>query len=142
TLQAAEDLKKSMPTAVIGYPLADRSIPRLTLNVALDLFKNVRVRQAISKAIDRKALSDAVFLGLGRFGTGLSLPDPSWALPEAEINRFISRDVAGARQLLSQAGVSNLSFEILASTALSGSFVTMAELIQANLKEIGVTTTI
>ena len=45
-------------------------------------------------------------------------------------------------QLLQQAGVSNLSFEIIAPTNLSGAFVTSAELMQANLKEIGVTTTI
>jgi ABC-type transport system substrate-binding protein len=142
TIQLAEDLKKSMPTANIQYPLADRSIPRLTLNVAQDLFKDARVRQAISKAIDRKAMSDSIFLGRARFGTGLSLPDPSWALPQADVDRFATRDVAAARQLLSQAGVSNLSFEIIVTTALSGTFVTMAELIQANLKDIGITTTL
>src|SRR5207244_9819068 len=46
TLQPAEDLKKSMPTAVIGYRLADRSIPRRTLNVAVDQDTHVPVRQA------------------------------------------------------------------------------------------------
>src|SRR5262249_41416199 len=54
----------------------------------------------------------------------------------------LARDVEGAKRLLQQAGVSNLSFEILAPTYLSGTFVTVSELIQANLKDIGIATTI
>jgi ABC-type transport system substrate-binding protein len=142
TMQMTEDLKKSMPTAVIQYPTSDRVSPRVILNTNLDMFKDVRVRQAISKAIDRKAINDTLWLGRAYYTPGLPLPDPSWSLPEAEVSRFVNRDVEGAQRLLSQAGLASLSFEILTNTALAGTYVTLAELVQANLREIGITTTI
>jgi peptide/nickel transport system substrate-binding protein len=142
TVQMAEDIKKAVPSAVTYFIPNDRGGVELTLNPALDLFKDIRVRQAISKAIDRKAVIDTVWLGKGALTTGLSFPDLSYKLPEAELGPMVARDVAGAKQLLSQAGVSNLSFEITTQTALSGAFVSATEIIQANLKDIGVNTTI
>src|SRR5262249_38694162 len=63
--------------------------------------------------------------------------------PDADLTKLLGRDVEGAKKLLADAGKSTgLSFELLASTVLSGSFVTAAEIIQANLKEVGVTATI
>jgi ABC-type transport system substrate-binding protein len=142
TLQMAEDVRRAVPAAVIIYLPVDRSPTEVILNANLDLFKDVRVRQAIHKAIDRKAISDTGWLGRAGYGAGLSLPDASYGLPAAELNRLMDRDLAGARQLMSQAGVSSLSFEITAPTYLAGTLVTAAELIQANLREIGITTTI
>src|SRR5207244_9438000 len=112
-------------------------------NLSLDKFKDVRGRQAISKAIDRQAIIDTVWLGHGTpLSTNISVPDPSYLLPDAELKRLLARDVAGAKQLMSQAGVSNLSFEIATPTYLSGAVVEFTQLIQANLKEIGITVTI
>jgi peptide/nickel transport system substrate-binding protein len=142
TLQAAEDIKRTVPSAVVIFVPADRVPTDLILNLGLDLFRDVRVRQAISKAIDRKAIVDAVWVGRGGYLGGLSLPEPSYGLPDAELGRLVGRDVEGARRLLQQAGVSNLSFEIMVSNVLSGAIVSMAELIQANLRDIGITTTL
>src|SRR5262249_39051496 len=114
----------------------------IMLNIQLDLFKDVRVRQAISKAIDRQAIIDTVFLGKGDLTNGLSLPDASYILPADGLTKLVSRDVGGAKRLLSQARVSNLSFEIVAPTYLSGAFVSLTEIIQANLRDVGVNTTI
>jgi ABC-type transport system substrate-binding protein len=142
TVQQAEDIKKAMPNAVVTYGPSDRVQTDFIINASQEIFRDVRVRQAINKAMDRKAIIDTVFLGRGRLTTGLSYPDASYQLPDAELQRLLGRDVEGARRLLQQAGVSNLSFEFTAPTYLSGAFVTSAELIQANLKEIGITTTI
>jgi peptide/nickel transport system substrate-binding protein len=142
TVQQAEDLLKASQTTRITWVPADRNTTELMLNHNLDIFKDIRVRQAISKAIDRKAIIDTVWLGRGGLTTGLSLPDPSYMIPDAELTKLVGRDVAGAKQLLSQAGVSNLSFEIIAPTYLSGAFVSLTELIQANLKDAGINTTI
>src|SRR5262249_12636842 len=105
--------------------------------------KDIRVRQAINKAIDRKAILDTIFLGKAELSTGFSLPDASWKIPDAELARLYARDVAGAKQLLQQAGKeSGLSFKILTPTYQQNQFVTVAELIQANLKDAGINTTI
>jgi peptide/nickel transport system substrate-binding protein len=143
TIQQAEDVKKAMPNAVVTYIPVDRAQVEFIINASNDLFKDVRVRQALNKAIDRKAIIDSVFSGRGRLSSGFSFPDASYQLPDAELTKLLGRDVEGAKKLLADAGKgSGLSFEILASTALSGSFVSAAEVMQANLKEVGVTATI
>jgi peptide/nickel transport system substrate-binding protein len=142
TVQIAEDIRKAVPGVNIRYIPSDRNTIELMLNTNLDMFKDVRVRQAISKAIDRQAIIDTVWLGKGELTTGLSLPDPSYAIPAAELGTLVGRDVNGAKQLLSQAGVSNLGFEIIAPTYLNGAFVSLTELIQANLKDVGINATI
>jgi ABC-type transport system substrate-binding protein len=142
TRQMAEDIKRAVPSAVVTYISADRIPTDLILNLSLDLFRDVRVRQAISKAIDRKAIIDTIWTGRAQPMAGLSLPDPSYGLPEAELGRLVARDVEGAKRLLRDAGKENLSFEITVSNVLSGTMVSVTELIQANLKEIGVTTTL
>jgi peptide/nickel transport system substrate-binding protein len=138
----AEDIKRAVPTAYSAWIPADRIPTDLMLNLAYEPFRDVRVRQAIHKAIDRKAIMDTIWQGRARPMAGISLPDPSYGLPEAELNRLTSRDLEGARRLLREAGVSSLNFEIGATTVLSGAMVTIAELMQANLREIGITTTI
>jgi peptide/nickel transport system substrate-binding protein len=142
TAQMAEDIKKAVPNIGIQYIPLDRGTTEIMLNYNLEIFKDVRVRQAISKAIDRKAIIDAVWLGHAELTTGLSLPDPSYVLPADELNKLVGRDVEGAKRLLQQAGVTNLSFEILTPNYLSGAFITLTELIQANLKDVGVNATL
>ena len=50
----------------------------LGYNLRLPMFKDRRVRQAITYAIDRKMIVDVVLLGLGRVSTG-PFPPASWA---------------------------------------------------------------
>jgi peptide/nickel transport system substrate-binding protein len=142
TVQMGEDIKKAVPSAVVSYVPNDRAAFEFALNPALDLFKDVRVRQAISKAIDRKAVIDAVWLGHGGLTAGLSVPDASYLLPNDELNRLLGRDVEGAKRLLQQAGVTNLGFEVVVLGALSGAFVSGSEIIQASLKDLGVNMTL
>lgn len=142
TLQMADDVRKAVASAVITYLPVDRSPAEFGLNASLDLFKDVRVRQAISKAIDRKAIISAGWQGRAVYYGGLSLPDPSFGLPAAELSRLLDRDVDGAKKLLSEAGVSGLNFEIAAPNYLAGTLASVAELIQANLKEVGITTSL
>jgi peptide/nickel transport system substrate-binding protein len=140
--QTAADIQKAVPSAVVLYIPSDRGTAQLYFNLTLDMFKDIRVRQAIHKAIDRKAIIETVWLGRARNTAGISVPDPSYLLPQDEVDRLSARDLAGAKQLLQQAGVTNLSFEIVCPTYLSGSFVTASEVIQANLKEVGINVTI
>src|SRR5207248_2120179 len=67
TIQQSEDIKKTVPGVNVIYIPNDRGTTELMLNMTLDIFKDVRVRQAISKAIDRQAIIDTVWLGRGAF---------------------------------------------------------------------------
>jgi len=97
-------------------------------------FDDVRIRQAWNYAIDRDAINQAVLDGRGEpmwgfFVSGSPYHDPS-------LDGFYEQDQDRARQLLAEAGQPNLTFE---SFFTPGSSQRMAEIIQAQLAEIGVT---
>jgi len=73
----------------IGYNLID---PR---------FRDIRIRKALTLAVNRKEMIDGILLGLGRECTGPFVPE-SWAYnPEV---RPLSYDLEEAKRLLAEAG--------------------------------------
>lgn len=101
----------------------------------VEAFKDPRVREAIDLALDRRDMIDKLHFG----GAELAGPvGPLWdsSLPAEEVEAAYSRDVQKARQLLSQAGAENLSFEL--SFANYSNWADRASIIQQNLAEVGV----
>jgi peptide/nickel transport system substrate-binding protein len=96
--------------------------------------KDVKVRQALSLAIDRKGFSDAEFGGLGTL-EGNWIPE-DW--PGAISRPTPPFDVARAKQLLAEAGVPN-GFEISQITPLPP-YTSFAERIVGYLRAVGITT--
>jgi ABC-type transport system substrate-binding protein len=141
--QAGEELLKALPNTRGPWILLDRSPNHLVVNPTVAPFNDARVRQAIHKALDRKAILDAVQLGRGVLTAGLPLPGPDWSLPEAELAKLMARDPDGARQLLREAGKeSGFDFEMIVPPYISGTLITIAELVQAQLREVGVRATL
>ncbi|MDQ4044028.1 MAG: ABC transporter substrate-binding protein [Chloroflexota bacterium] len=109
----------------------------LGFNTAVPPFDDPKVRRALSMAIDRQAIVDAVFFGRGQV-TGPIVPTlGDWAQPIEQLPTY-EVDREQARQLLEEAGHSDLSFSIMAG-ALYKEFVNIALVIQDQLSEIGVT---
>jgi peptide/nickel transport system substrate-binding protein len=96
--------------------------------------KDVRVRQAISLAIDRKGFSDAEFGGLGTLEGNWSPQD--W--PGAIERPTPAFDLAKAKQLMADAGVPN-GFEVSQITPLPP-YASFAERISGYLRALGVIT--
>jgi len=97
---------------------------------------DVRVRRALTMALDRDEINK-VFAG----GEG------EWALSggyqglfsEAEIKQMVKYDPAGATKLLAEAGYANgLTLELATDNARSQAEMTYYQLIQAQLKKVGV----
>jgi len=65
--------------------------------------KDVRVRQAISKAIDRAGVIQGVYGGAGWISPGLTVP-LDWLLPDDEIKKLLGQDIQGAKQLMAGGG--------------------------------------
>jgi peptide/nickel transport system substrate-binding protein len=89
----------------------------ITFNTEKKPFDDVRVRRALTMAIDRRAASEGLYKQ-SRLKTvgGLMRPGSPFATPERELEKFpgLGRDVEAARaeakRLLKEAGVENLSF--------------------------------
>ncbi|MEU7813986.1 ABC transporter substrate-binding protein [Pseudonocardia sp. NPDC049154] len=102
-------------------------------------FADVRVRQAISHAVDRQAISTQLLAGNA---TPLVQPYPPghWANAPGLEDRM-GHDPELAKRLLAEAGATGLSFQ-LAYTAGSPSFEPIAQVLQSQLAEAGITVTL
>lgn len=110
----------------------------LAFNTRIEPFDDVRVRKALSMAIDRESIIDVVFQGYGTIASN-PIPPTMWGYNEALENA--PRDLDKARALLEAAGVENLHMEIWAmpvSRPYNPNARRMAELIQADYAKIGV----
>jgi len=115
----------------LGYNL-------LFVNTKRKPFDNLKVRQAIAYAIDRKAIVDAVALGEGEVTGPIAPGLTNYALPTSQYPLY-TRDVAKAKQLLTEANVGPVSFTMLTQTTEPAYAKDIAQLVQAQLAEIGVT---
>ncbi|MBI2906366.1 MAG: ABC transporter substrate-binding protein [Chloroflexi bacterium] len=104
----AEVVQKEMSGAqLITYP--NPSAVEGLMRVTRPPFDDVRVRRAISLAIDRQALNQFVTQGAGKVGLTM-FPGGRWALPDAEIAKLPGyrqpkdQDLAEAKRLLAEAG--------------------------------------
>src|SRR5438309_3615064 len=115
----------------LGYNL-------LFVNTKRPPFDNLKVRQAIAYAIDRKAIIDAVAFGEGEVTGPVAPALANYALPTSQYPLY-TRDVAKAKQLLQEANVGPVSFTILTATTEPAYGKDEAQLVQAQLAEAGIT---
>ena len=109
----------------------------LVLNTKVPPLDDPRVRQALSYAIDRQAVVAMALLGVGGLAaSGANVPPVSaFALHDSP---YRTRDVARARALLAEAGLPNGFAITLTCTSTYDFLRTPAEVIVANLQDIGV----
>ena len=125
-------LRENMPDGLVMELRATPDNVWLGLNQASPKLSDIRVRQAIMKAIDVEAILEGAYFGVaerahGPAGKGL-LGYRDEAPPE--------RDVESAKQLLAAAGVTSLDIEL--DTLADADFMTAAQIVQANLAEVGI----
>ena len=99
-------------------------------------FDNKVVRQALNYAINRQRFTDTILQGIQKPKSLVWAP-ASLAYDDARAN-FFAFDLDKAKSLLAQAGVSNLTMELIVSNAYPG-HTEFAQLYQGDLKTIGVT---
>ncbi len=105
----ADQLKKAAPQLVIT-PVNSSVLDHLVVNTKRPPFDNVKVRQAVTRAIDRRALIAAVYQGGGTLGASM-VPRPYgvWGMLEADLRGLAGYGNSGdekalARKLLGEAG--------------------------------------
>jgi peptide/nickel transport system substrate-binding protein len=110
----------------------------LFLNTKRKPLDNLKVRQAIASAIDRKAIIDAVAFGEGEITGPIAPGLANYALPTSQYPLY-TRDVAKAKQLLTEAAVGPVTLTIMTSTTEPAYGKDEAQLVQAQLAEAGIT---
>lgn len=91
-----------------------------------------RVRRAIQMAVDVDSALEAAYFGEAERATGIIAP----GMPGHREKNLVERDVEGARKLLEEAGVSGLQLTL--SILNKTERLSVAQVIQANLAEIGI----
>lgn len=107
------------------------------MNATRPPYNDIRVRQAISLAIDRDAAINVVKQGQARRG-GYMAPHGVWTIGEAEVRKFDGYDkpdIQKAKQLLQAAGVTT---PLEASATTRTDFKDFAEFVKDQLAKIGI----
>jgi peptide/nickel transport system substrate-binding protein len=129
--QQVNDLKDSDGIVVESAPSNDYWY--FAPNQAREPFGDPRVRQALAWAIDRDAIVQASTFGNGVVNQTAIPATSGWYYDYAPY----SRDLDMARSLLEEAGVSDLTMDLMVVSTDTPA-VTNAQVIAANLAEIGV----
>lgn len=107
---------------------ATPNITYMSLNTKKDFMSDLRVRKALTLAIDREGMIQSVYFGQGR-PTGSLVPFNAFGYT----NIAWEQDKEKARALIQEAGVKGKSLKMY----ILGYQVRIAEIIQNNLSEIG-----
>ncbi len=110
----------------------------MAFNLRDPILKDVRVRQAIACAIDRRPMIQYLGRGFARLATSV-LPPESWAF-NSEVSAY-AHDPERARQLLDAAGypaTNGVRFHLTMKSSTEESTRLMAAVLQQQLREVGI----
>jgi len=107
-------------------------------NLRDPILKDVRVRQAITYAVDRQPLIEYIWRGFAQPAASI-LPPQSWAY-DGDVTRY-PHDPGKARQMLDAAGyraVDGIRFRMTMKTSTEESTRLLAAVLQQQLREVGI----
>jgi len=107
----------------------------LHMNQSIKPFDDVRVRKAVQMAINRKSILDKLYYGKGQLINGILPPGLAGFNTKAEV---IPYDVAKAKALLAEAGLSGGFDMTIAQVSGNLSILKIGEVIQSMLKPLGI----
>jgi len=132
-------------STVVAQPEAGSLIEYLLINQGTAPFNNLKAREALNLAINKKAIAEAT-LGPSELWTPLSgamaLPNNTPMYSTAGANVFSSYDPSKAKTLFAQAGVTSSTPITILTTQTYPGYYAMAQVIQSELHQIGITANI
>src|SRR6266705_75052 len=140
-VQIKDTLRQKRPNLkTVEFPSAVMS--HISMRTDAKPFSDARVRQAMSLAIDRQAIIDAVFEGVGVINPPVPAALREWSVPMDKLGegaKYYAYDPAQAKRLLAAAGYPNgfpasMCFTTYGSTILVDSM----QLVQKSLKDVGI----
>jgi len=139
-VQIKDNVMKRRPVQTAEFP--ENVMSRIYMRTDKAPFSDVRVRRAMSLAVNRQRIIDAVFEGVGVFNGSVPAALKDWSLPVSQLGeaaRYFRHDPVEARRLLAEAGhpggfPATVDFTTYGSTVL----VDAAQLILKDLKDVGI----
>src|SRR5438093_7417767 len=122
-----------------GYRSSRLGYDFLNINASRGPLKDVRVRQAISWAVDRSQVLRVAAAGFGRLMAPATAPMRQWQLAEEQWMRYYKPDPDRARKLLADAGHAGGFTVKLGVIPTFPTMVLGAPVVAAQLKRIGIT---
>jgi peptide/nickel transport system substrate-binding protein len=136
-----EALERTNPDTVISRNLGGHN--QLYFDAAKPPFTDVRVRKAMSMAIDRQGMLDSIFGGGGEWNSPVPAQMGKWALPVAEREELMPYDPDRAKELLAEAGYPDgFATSMILTTAYGEQTVRQAQWVTQDLAAIGIEVTI
>jgi peptide/nickel transport system substrate-binding protein len=142
----ADPVLKSTPKAKSAeFPVEE--IHGVYFNETKAPFSDIRVRKAIHLTLDRQAADKAVNFGDGLIGGPIVISGKTgWGVPPDDLKGLPgfrqpkAQDVAEAKRLMSEAGFASGFKTTLGFSNTNGSAPAYAQVVQAQLKQIGIDT--
>lgn len=132
-----KDIDLLKKTKGIKVDVSDGEFMNLWLNTSKKPLDDPKVRRAIAYGIDRQAVSEAAFFGYGSPLYGPPTVASAWYYNK-DLAKTFSHNPAKAKELLAEAGYGKgFELELLTYQGLT-IYTTTAQIVQANLKEIGI----
>lgn len=132
-LEWVQRLKKNEIKGVSYVEIPYAGLYRMAFNVARPPLNNKKLRQAIAYAVDKRELIQAALAG---FGTPIVQKYPKGHVWYFEDIPPLSYDPNKAKELLKEAGYSGEMIGL--SIGMTGVYPTMASVLQAQLKRVGI----
>ena len=140
-VQIKDTLKQKRPRLQTAeYPNAVMN--HISMRTDKAPFSDVRVRRAMSLAIHRQGIIDAVYEGVGAFNPPVPAALKEWSVPMNQLGegaRWYKYDLSQAKRLMAEAGYpkgfqATMDFTTYGSTVL----VDISQLVLKHLKDIGI----
>jgi peptide/nickel transport system substrate-binding protein len=135
--QETDRLVKDSKLQIVNPPSA--GFVRIYVNMQKGPLTDKRLRQAVAYAIDREAIVKSLFRGRAEVARSLAPPGVFGYTGDYDVYKY---NPAKARELLKQAGVTNLKFTLLHSPGRFLLSTEVVETIKANLAAVGIDMTI
>src|SRR5215469_4041839 len=124
--------------SLTGYRSSRLGYDYLNITATRGPLKDVRVRQAISWAVDRSQVLRVAAAGFGRLTAPATAPMKQWQLPEEVWMKYYKPDVEKAKKLMAEAGQAGGFTVKLCVIPTFPTMVSGAPVIAQQLKRIGI----
>ncbi len=136
-----DQLMGDFPEAFYGEWI-DAGMGQIGINMEREPFNDLRVRQAISLAIDRDGMGNTI-RGGGTVPSNVAPALADYVLPEDERREYLYYDPERARELLAEAGFPDgLDATVIATDRYGANYTAQTEWLIEDLKAVGINATL